>query len=86
MPGCEGILERLAGFVFGNCTDCEPGTSYGSLTLEEVLDDHIGPLGIPAYRGAKIGHIKRQFTLPLGIEAELDADAGTLRLLEPAVD
>ena len=80
-----GILERLAGFVFGNCTDCDPGTSYGSLTLEEVLDDHVGPLGIPAYRGAMIGHIKRQFTLPLGIEAELDADAGTLRMLEPAV-
>lgn len=80
-----GLLGRLAGFVFGRCTDCDPGTSYGSLTLEEVLDDHIRPLGIPAYRGAMIGHIRQQFTLPLGIEAEIDADAGSLRLLEPAV-
>lgn len=80
-----GLLERLAGFVFGRCTDCEPGTSYGSLTLEEVLADHVGPLGIPAYRGAMIGHIKEQFTLPLGIEAEIDADAGSLKLLAPAV-
>ena len=80
-----GLLDKLAGFAFGRCTDCEPGTSYGSLTLEEVLDDHIRPLGIPAYRGAMIGHIKKQFTLPLGIEAEIDADAGSLRLLEPAV-
>jgi muramoyltetrapeptide carboxypeptidase len=80
-----GLLDGLAGFVFGRCTDCDPGTSYGSLTLEEVLDDHIKPLAIPAYRGAMIGHIKRQFTLPLGVEAEIDADTGSLRLLEPAV-
>ena len=80
-----GLLDKLAGFAFGRCTNCEPGTSYGSLTLEEVLDDHIEPLGIPAYRGAMIGHIKQQFTLPVGIEAEIDADAGSLRLLEPAV-
>ena len=80
-----GLLDGLAGFAFGRCTDCEPGTSYGSLTLEEVLDDHIQPLGIPAYRGAMIGHIKRQFMVPLGVEAEIDADAGSLRLLEPAV-
>jgi muramoyltetrapeptide carboxypeptidase len=32
-----------------------------------------------------IGHIDRQFTLPLGIEAEIDATRGTIRLLEPAV-
>ena len=80
-----GLLDRLAGFAFGRCTKCEPDGTYGSLTLEEVLDDHIGPLGIPAYRGAMIGHIERQFMLPVGAEAELDADAGSLRLLEPAV-
>ena len=80
-----GMLAGLSGFVFGTCRDCEPGGTYGSLTLEEVLNDHIAALGIPAYRGALIGHIRRQFTLPLGIEAEIDADAGSLRLLEPAV-
>ena len=80
-----GLLDRLAGFVFGRCTDCEPDGTYGSLTLEEVLDDHVLPLGVPAYRGAMIGHIRRQFVLPLGVEAEIDAGAGTLRLLEPAV-
>jgi muramoyltetrapeptide carboxypeptidase len=80
-----GLLDGLAGFVFGSCTDCDPGDGYASQTLEEILDDHILPLGIPAYRGALIGHIRRQFMLPLGIEAEIDADAGTLQLLEPAV-
>jgi len=80
-----GVLEQIAGFVFGRCTDCEPGQTYGSLTLEQVLADHIGPLGIPAWYGSMIGHIKDKFTVPLGIEAEIDADVGTIKLLESPV-
>jgi muramoyltetrapeptide carboxypeptidase len=80
-----GLLDKLTGFVFGDCSDCGPGEGYASMTLEEILDDHIAPLGIPAYRGALIGHIRRQFMVPLGVEAEIEGDAGTLQMLEPAV-
>lgn len=80
-----GILNQLAGFVFGKCTDCEPKGSYGSLTLDDILTEHIVPLNKPAYAGAMIGHIRDKFTVPLGIDAEIDATAGTIRLLEPAV-
>ncbi len=80
-----GILDGLSGFVFGRCTNCEPGGGYGSLTLEEVLMDHIAPLRIPSWFNAMIGHIRDQWTVPVGIEAEIDARAGTVRLLEPAV-
>jgi muramoyltetrapeptide carboxypeptidase len=80
-----GVLGRLRGFVFGSCSKCDPGEGYGSLTLEEVLDEHVRPLGIPAYEGAMIGHQDRQFTVPVGGEVEMDAAAGTIRMLEPAV-
>ena len=80
-----GLLRRVRGFVFGSCTDCEPGEGYGSLTLEEVLDEHVRPLGIPAYQGAMIGHQDRQFTIPIGTLVEMDAAAGTITMLEPAV-
>lgn len=80
-----GILGSISGFVFGKCSDCGPGKGYGSLTLEEVLDDHIKPLGIPAWYGSMIGHIENKFTIPLGIDAEIDADNGRISLLEPAV-
>ena len=80
-----GILSQLAGFVFGKCTNCGPGEGYGSLTLEEVLADHIKPLGIPAWYGAMIGHIENKFTVPVGIEAEIDAERGTIRMTETAV-
>jgi muramoyltetrapeptide carboxypeptidase len=81
-----GVLERLAGFVMGKCTGCEPGSGYGSLTLKEVLADHLLPLGIPAFSGAMIGHIENKFTVPVGLPAEIDAGKGTLTLLEPAVE
>lgn len=82
----SGILGRLKGFVFGRCTDCPPGNGHGSLTLEDVLRDHIAPLGIPAFRGSMIGHIDRQFTVPIGGEVEIDADAATIQILGAAVD
>lgn len=80
-----GIFDKLAGFIFGQCSNCSPDADYGSLTLEEVLWDHIKPLDIPAWNGAMIGHIENVLTLPIGLEVEIDADAGTIRMLEPAV-
>ena len=80
-----GILDAVAGVVFGKCTDCESSESYGSLTLEEVLDDHLRPLGVPAWYGGMIGHIADKWTVPVGSQVEIDADAGTVTMLEPAV-
>lgn len=80
-----GALDQIAGFIFGECTDCDPGNGYGSLTLSQILDDYITPLKIPAYSGAMIGHIREQFIVPVGGRVEMDADAGSFRLLEPAL-
>lgn len=77
-----GALDKIAGFIFGECSDCQPGGGYGWLTMDQIFDDHIKPLNIPAYRGAMIGHIKQQFIVPVGGRVELDADAGSFRLLE----
>ena len=81
-----GVLRQARAFVWGTCTDCDPGDkNYGTLTIEEVLDDHVKPLDVPAWHGAQFGHIDAQFTIPVGIEAEVDAQKGTIRLLEAAV-
>ena len=80
-----GVLGKLKGFIFGSCSECGPGEGYASLTLEEIIRDHIKPLGVPAWHGAMIGHAHPQWTLPVGAEVEIDAAAGTMRLLEPAV-
>lgn len=77
-----GALDKINGFVFGDCNQCQPGSGYGSLTLEQIWADYIAPLNIPAYHGAMIGHIDRQFILPVGAQVKLDADQGSIRVLE----
>lgn len=85
--GLAGVLKNLAGVVFGQCTSCTGSSSgvYGGFTLNDVLRQHLGGLGVPVYSGAWFGHITDQFTLAQGVMTEIDADAGTLRMLEPAV-
>jgi muramoyltetrapeptide carboxypeptidase len=70
-----GVLGKVAGVVFGQCTDCRArGPSYGGFTLSQVLE-----------QGALIGHVPNQFSIPIGARAEIDASAGTIRILESAV-
>jgi muramoyltetrapeptide carboxypeptidase len=80
-----GVLSKIKGFVFGTCAECAPGEGFGGLTLEEIFDDHIRPLGVPAWSGAMIGHQTPQWTLPEGIEVEIDSTKGSIRMTEPAV-
>lgn len=82
----SGILGRVAGVAFGQCTNCaNPGDGYGNFTIYEVLEQRLGKLGVPAFQGAAIGHIAGQQSIPVGIEAEIDAATGSIRLLEPLV-
>jgi muramoyltetrapeptide carboxypeptidase len=78
-----GKLANIAGFVFGRCTECDlkgPGFS-----IEDILRDRFGSLGVPAISGLSFGHIEQKLTLPIGVMATVDADAGTLRIDEAAV-
>jgi muramoyltetrapeptide carboxypeptidase len=79
-----GALARCKGLVFGQFTDIpgdSPEESLGARTLIDVLSEVAAALRIPCIAGAPVGHIADQWTLPLGADAEIDADAGTLRIL-----
>jgi muramoyltetrapeptide carboxypeptidase len=80
-----GVLKGARAVVWGTCHECEPDGGFGSATIPDLLDDHVKPLGVPAWRGALVGHIDRQFTLPIGAEVEVDAAVGSMRMLAPAV-
>ena len=81
-----GALDGVAGMAFGKFTDCDPSPSFlQNRPLEDILAERFRGLGIPTISGVMIGHIDDQATLPIGCLAELDADAGTLTLLEPGV-
>jgi muramoyltetrapeptide carboxypeptidase len=81
----SGILDAVRGFVFGTCKGCDPEGRVSGFTLEDVFDQHIAPLNVPAWSGAMIGHLEKKFTVPIGSRVAIDADQGTLTLLEPAV-
>ncbi len=46
--------------------------------LEEVLTERFRSLGVPVIYGLPFGHGDHLATLPLGVLAILDADAGSL--------
>ena len=78
-------LRHAAAVMVGICENCGPADDETSLTLEETLALHLKPLTVPAVSGYSFGHIRHQFTLPMGINARLDTLRQTVTLLEPAV-
>lgn len=79
----HGVFEKAQALVWGQCTSCPQG---GDFSIDELLRQKWGHLiNTPSFSGAMIGHIHEQFTLPIGGYAEVDADAGTINLTQPAV-
>jgi muramoyltetrapeptide carboxypeptidase len=77
----SGYLDGVAGIVAGNFDECGPAEQ-----VEAVIVERLGDLGIPMIARANVGHGGTFQTFPIGIAAELDADARTLRLLDPPLD
>ena len=79
-----GVLDRIAGMVVGAPCEVEP-TEGGPDTLREIVLDVLGERDIPVLGNVDVGHDPPNLPMPLGVRAEMDADALTLSLLEPAV-
>lgn len=79
----SGRLQGLKGILFGDTVPAP--TEKPTLTLQEVLEEHLGDLGIPVLFGFPCGHTPYRATLPLGVQARLDATNATLTILEPAL-
>lgn len=79
-----GVFERCAAVALGGWTDCGPEDPERSLTLREVFMDQVAPSGRPVLAGLAAGHCTPTMSLPFGVAAELDADAGRLVILEAA--
>ncbi|WP_091676411.1 S66 peptidase family protein [Amycolatopsis marina] len=75
-----GWFDGVAGIALGSWTDCGQPEDIRSLML-----DRLGPLGVPIVSELGFGHHNGALTVPLGVRARLDADAGSLTLLDPAL-
>ncbi len=81
----SGGLKNAAALLIGICDNCGPAEGESALSFDQTMDQHLMPLTVPAVSGYFFGHIRNQFTLPMGIQAMLDTERQTLTLLEPAV-
>lgn len=83
-----GKLKGVRGIVVGELAGCEwydYTSAPRSKTLENVLEDRLGGLGVPVLYGLPLGHGASLATLPLGVQATVDADSLTLTIDEPAL-
>ncbi len=83
-----GKLRGVRGIVVGEMAGgewYEWQSSPRSKTTENVLADRLGHLGVPILYGLPLGHGASLATLPLGVQATVDADALTLTIDEPAL-
>ena len=72
-----GKLDAVVGVVLGDAPGKHSGTTQ-ELSIEDVYEELLLPLGVPVIAGLPIGHGKHHATVPVGATATLDADAGTL--------
>jgi len=82
----SGWFDGVVGIALGDFTECGPtDDKTNPAEAIAVCAERLGPLGVPILSCIPIGHGASNRTLGLGVDAELDADAGTFSLTEPAL-
>lgn len=77
----SGALNGITGIVVGQYTNCgtDP-TTQGDWDEHDVLADRLGRLGVPILGGLPIGHGTDAEAVPIGTQASIDVEAGTLQV------
>jgi muramoyltetrapeptide carboxypeptidase len=75
------VLRGVAGVGLGRFQWTPEDVMPGDLTMEEVLQERLGDLGVPLVGRLPVGHGRPNLALPLGRMARLDGGQGTLALL-----
>ncbi|MDQ2986641.1 MAG: LD-carboxypeptidase [Armatimonadota bacterium] len=80
-------FEGVAGIVVGEMTrtDEQADPNIPTKPWKQVVTERLKPLGVPMITGFPFGHAEHMASLPLGVKARLDADAGELTYMELGV-
>lgn len=76
----SGALSKVRGIALGSFAHCQAPADIPSFTVEEVLRDRLGNLGIPIVSDLPFGHAAPNAALPVGVPVQLDADQGVLTI------
>ena len=77
-----GLLEGVAGIACGRFSWDMDDILPGDFSMEEILEERLGDLGIPLVLDLPVGHRGPNMALPIGALARLDGRQGCLTLLE----
>jgi muramoyltetrapeptide carboxypeptidase len=77
-----GKLDRLAGLVFGDFTNCE---AEGSRSVLQIINEVFAQAPYPVVAGMPAGHGREHITLPFGSNMLLDGNSRSLSLVESPV-
>jgi muramoyltetrapeptide carboxypeptidase LdcA involved in peptidoglycan recycling len=82
--GVLGVFDRVVGILVGRARDfsIEEKATFES-AFRAVVGGEFGRPDLPILANLDFGHTDPQWVLPIGVRAELDVDARTLRLVEP---
>lgn len=76
-------LEGVTAVILGSFHDCDEADRPG--VVMEICDEILGRLGIPVVSGFDAGHYSGGAVLPIGCPVRVNAEEGTVELLEPVL-
>ncbi len=78
----SGVLQKVRGIALGSFSRCEAPPDIPSFSVEEVLRDRLGDLGIPVVSDLSFGHDTCNAALPVGVKATLNGEQGILEIAQ----
>jgi len=82
--GVVGTFDRVAGVLLGRERELDAAEKAAfRAAIRDTIAGEFGRPDLPILANLPFGHTDPQWVLPIGVRAELDADARTLRLVEP---
>jgi muramoyltetrapeptide carboxypeptidase len=81
-----GILDQINGAILGQFIDCNDKEGEPTFTLDEIFSDYFDLLSIPVIKNFLYGHVPKKFTIPIGVDVEMDTSRLRVKLLDSAVD
>ena len=78
-----GVLDKVKGIALGRFSRCLAAPGSDSQSVEEVLKERLGDLGIAVIAELPFGHDGDNAALPVGTMVELDGDRGILEFFYP---
>ena len=82
--GVLGVFDGVVGILVGRARDqTSEQKAILEATFRAVVGGEFGRPDLPIVANLDFGHTDPQWVLPIGVRAELDLEARTLRLVEP---